>query len=68
MVTGNRAVKPTDATFGEGIVGRARGHAMADNAHPQAGEIYATLPAGLVPIDGPGGIAPDARPAGHHAG
>jgi nicotinamidase-related amidase len=25
--------------------------AMADNAHPKAGEIYATLPAGLVPAD-----------------
>jgi nicotinamidase-related amidase len=25
---------------------------MADNAHPKASEIYATLPAGLVPPDG----------------
>ena len=25
--------------------------AMADNAHPKASEIYATLPAGLVPVD-----------------
>jgi len=42
--------------------------AMADNAHPQAGEIYATLPVGLVPTDGPGSIAPDTRRAGYHAG
>jgi hypothetical protein len=32
--------------------------AMADNAHPKASEIYATLSIGLVPTDGvPGGIA-----------
>jgi nicotinamidase-related amidase len=33
--------------------------AMADNAHPKAGEIYATLPAGLVSADGaPGAQRP----------
>ena len=29
--------------------------AMADNAHPKASDIYATLPAGLVHVDGTSG-------------
>jgi Isochorismatase family len=38
--------------------------AMADNAHPMASEIYATLPAGLVPAD----AALGAQRTAHHAG
>jgi len=30
--------------------------AMADNAHPKASEIYATLPAGLVVADAVSGV------------